>query len=157
MKTSRKKKSVVVAVSGGFDPVHIGHIRFFRTARSLGDKLVVILNNDNWLTTKKGFVFMPEKERKAVIEAIRHVDRVIITKHGKNDPDRTIVRELKVLRPDIFANGGDTRKGNDEENRICLQYGIRPVYGAGGGKIQSSSALAARAHKHTRSTSARKR
>lgn len=54
----------VVAVSGGFDPVHIGHVRMFNEARALGDELVVILNNDSWLTLKKGFAFMPEAERK---------------------------------------------------------------------------------------------
>ena len=70
-------KKVVVAVSGGFDPIHIGHVRMFERAKTLGDELVVILNNDNWLKKKKGFSFMPEKERKEVIEALRVVDRVV--------------------------------------------------------------------------------
>ena len=77
---------MVVAVSGGFDPIHIGHVRMFERARALGDELVVILNNDNWLRAKKGFAFMPEKERKEVIEALRAVDRVVITGIGRTIP-----------------------------------------------------------------------
>src|SRR5580698_524260 len=107
-KTTKKAnhKKVVVAVSGGFDPIHIGHVRMFEHARALGDELVVILNNDNWLKKKKGFAFMPEKERKEVIEALRVVDRVFITKHVANTNDMSISRELQILKPDIFANGG---------------------------------------------------
>src|SRR3989304_5428085 len=82
-----KKKSRVVAVSGGFDPLHVGHVRMFKKARALGDKLVVILNNDNWLRAKKGYAFMPEKERKELIEAFSFVDKVIVTNHMASDPD----------------------------------------------------------------------
>ena len=78
------KKPIVVAVSGGFDPIHPGHIRMFKEAKALGDKLVVILNNDNWLQKKKKFNFMSEKERKEVISALRDVDDVMITRHPKN-------------------------------------------------------------------------
>ncbi len=84
MKTKKRApkkahKKVVVAVSGGFDPIHVGHVRMFERAQALGDELVVILNNDNWLKKKKGFAFMPEKERKEVIEGLRAVDRVVLT------------------------------------------------------------------------------
>ena len=64
VKKIMSKSEKVVAVSGGFDPIHIGHIRMMKEAKALGDKLVVIRNNDNWLKQKKGFVFMPELERK---------------------------------------------------------------------------------------------
>jgi D-beta-D-heptose 7-phosphate kinase/D-beta-D-heptose 1-phosphate adenosyltransferase len=59
-----KKNHKIVMVSGGFDPVHIGHVRMFKEAKKLGDKLVVVVNNDNWLKLKKGYAFMPEEERK---------------------------------------------------------------------------------------------
>ena len=70
----KNSSKIIVAVSGGFDPVHIGHVRMFKEAKALGDRLVVILNNDNWLIKKKGFVFMPQEERKEIIEAIKCVD-----------------------------------------------------------------------------------
>src|SRR3989344_4130472 len=76
--TGHMKKPVVVAVSGGFDPVHVGHAHLFRDARALGDKLVVILNDDAWLKRKKGYVFMPQHERKELLESIRWVDEGVI-------------------------------------------------------------------------------
>ena len=66
----QKDKKIVVAVSGGFDPLHPGHIRLFHDAKKLGDELVVILNNDNWLMKKKGYVFMHDRERKEVINSL---------------------------------------------------------------------------------------
>src|SRR3989344_4284268 len=100
------KSKVIVAVSGGFDPIHIGHIRLFNDAKKLGDELVVILNNDNWLKQKKGFVLMPENERKEIIESLKPVDRVIVSGHSDGFKDRSVCAELLSLRPDIFANGG---------------------------------------------------
>ena len=79
----KRKKPIVVAVSGGFDPVHIGHIRMFEDARKLGDYLVVILNNDNWLIDKKGFSFLEEEERAHILKSIKAVDEVHITQHKK--------------------------------------------------------------------------
>ena len=137
-----KKKKLIVAVSGGFDPVHIGHIRLFEEARRLGDELVVILNNDNWLRKKKGYVFMPEKERKEVIKALRPVDRVVLTSHPKNAKDMSVSKELRRVRPDIFANGGDRKKHNVPEVAACREIRCAMVFGIGkGGKIQSSSWL----------------
>lgn len=137
-----RKEKIIVAVSGGWDPIHIGHVRLFNESKKLGDELVVILNNDNWLTAKKGYVFMPEKERKEVIEGLRAVDKVVLTSHIKNDPDRSVCRELRKLRPDIFANGGDRVAGNIPEYALCAELGIKMVFGIGrGGKIQSSSWL----------------
>ena len=143
--TNRNKKRIVVAVSGGFDPLHIGHIRYFEASRKLGDELVVILNNDNWLMEKKEYVFMPEQERKEILKALRVVDRVVLTSHTKNDPDRSVNRELRKIRPDIFSNGGDRKPTGDPvpEVSVCRELGIKMVYNLGrGGKVQSSSWLA---------------
>src|SRR5438105_2042432 len=108
----KKKGKKTVLVSGGFDPVHIGHVRMFEEARKLGDELVVLLNNDNWLNLKKGYVFMPEQERKEIIEAFASVDRVILTSHEKDTKDISISRDLLTIRPHIFAKGGDRHVGN---------------------------------------------
>ncbi|MDP3985566.1 MAG: adenylyltransferase/cytidyltransferase family protein [bacterium] len=136
----------VVAVSGGFDPVHIGHVRLFEDARALGTKLVVILNNDHWLMKKKGFVFMPQHERAEVIAALRAVDAVVLTSHGENPADMSVCAELRELRPDIFANGGDRKFDNVPEVGVCDEIGCEMVFNVGrGGKVQSSSRLTARA------------
>lgn len=140
----KRKKKKVVTVSGGFDPIHIGHVRLFRRAKELGDELVVILNNDNWLKKKKNFVFMPQEERKEVIEALDAVDRVVITGHPPNPTDMSICAELRELRPDIFANGGDRWHDNIPEVPVCESIGCEMVFNVGeGGKVQSSSWLVA--------------
>lgn len=139
-----KKKQIVVAVSGGFDPLHFGHVRYLQDAKKLGDELVVILNNDNWLKDKKGFAFMPERERKELVCSIVGVDRVIVTHHkpGEYLTDRSVIKELKKLKPDIFANGGDRLADNIPEYVACEALGIKMVFGVGaGGKVQSSSWL----------------
>ncbi|MBI3633745.1 MAG: adenylyltransferase/cytidyltransferase family protein [Candidatus Vogelbacteria bacterium] len=139
---SRQKKLVVVAVSGGFDPIHIGHVRMFKEAKKLGDKLVVILNNDNWLRSKKGYVFMPQEERVEIIKAIDGVDEVFLTHHEENFIDKSVCRELEELKPNIFANGGDRTSDNIPEIPTCESLGCKMVFGIGwGGKIQSSSWL----------------
>lgn len=142
MKTN--KKPVVVAVSGGFDPLHVGHVRMFNEAKKLGDKLVVILNNDNWLRKKKGAEFMPEAERKEIIEAIASVDEVVITSHPENPEDMSVCRELQIVKPDIFAQGGDRNVANIPACEVALQQelGFKVVENVGrGGKVQSSSWL----------------
>src|SRR3990167_1966353 len=96
-KTSTKvssRKQVIVAVSGGMDPIHIGHIRLIQDARKLGDKLVVILNNDNWLKKKKGHIFMHQNERREVLKSIEGVSEVVLTHHPKNPKDMSVSREL---------------------------------------------------------------
>ena len=138
----KSKTRIIVAVSGGFDPPHIGHVRLFKEAKKLGDKLVVILNNDNWLKAKKNFVFMPEKERQELIEAMRDVDQVILSTHKSCPKDMSVCRELKKIRPDIFANGGDRTRKNIPEIAVCESIACRMVFNIGkGGKIQSSSWL----------------
>ena len=142
MKQKRQKK--IVVVSGGFDPVHIGHVRMFNEARKLGDKLIVILNNDNWLKLKKGYVFMPEHERKEILEAFEAVDKVILSKHEKNTKDISISKELRSIRPHVFAKGGDRHSGNipTPEVTVCNEIGCVIINNIGfGGKVQSSSEL----------------
>lgn len=113
----------------------------FERAKQLGDKLVVIINNDNWLLAKKGFVFMPEKERVTLISGFSCVDEVVLTDHIINDPDRSVCRSLEKIQPDIFGNGGDRKNIKDiPETTLCEKYGIEMVFNLGT-KIQSSSWL----------------
>ncbi len=138
----KSKKEVIVAVSGGFDPVHFGHVRLFKAARKLGDKLIVILNNDNWLNLKKGYVFMPEKERKEIIEEFESVDKVVLSHHKKGTKDMSICVDLEKIKPDIFANGGDRTKKNIPEIPVCEKINCKMIFSVGkGGKVQSSSWL----------------
>lgn len=138
---SKRKEPVVVTVSGGFDPLHIGHVRLFEEAKKLGDKLVIILNNDNWLMKKKGHVFMPEKERKEIIKALACVDKVVLTSHPRNPKDISVCAELRKIKPHIFANGGDRKKENIPEVATCEEIGCKMIFNVGGKKIQSSSWL----------------
>lgn len=143
--SKKYKKQTVVAVSGGFDPLHIGHVRLIQSARKLGDKLMVILNNDNWLKKKRGHIFMHEKERKEIIEAIEGVDEVVLTGHKPNPKDMSVSKELVKIKPDIFANGGDKTATNILEAPICKAINCEMVFGVGqGGKVQSSSWLLAK-------------
>ena len=130
-------KEIVVAVSGGFDPVHIGHIRYLKEAKKLGDKLLVILNTDDFLIRKKGKPFMVFAERKEILEAIRWVDEVV----PSVDNDQTVCQSLRQYKPDIFAKGGDRTISNIPEKDTCTELGIKMVFGVGGTKIQSSSWL----------------
>ena len=133
---------MVVMVSGGFDPIHIGHIRLFQGAKKLGDKLVVVINNDNWLRKKKGKEFMLAKERKEIIEALVGVDEVFISSHKKNTNDMSVCKEILKIKPDIFANGGDRFAKNIPEFKLCNDLGIKMVFNVGkGGKVRSSSEL----------------
>ena len=146
---TKKKKEIIVAVSGGFDPIHIGHIRYMQEAKKLGDKLIVILNNNHWFKIKGKPVFMSDKERKEIIEALACVDKVILTSHkssdkiyGRNTKEYSVCRELEEIKPDIFANGGDRFKEDVPEIEICNKLGIKMVFNVGrGGKIRSSSDL----------------
>src|SRR3989338_6760836 len=119
MSNKKNNKKVVVAVSGGFDPLHVGHVRLFQEAKKLGDKLVVILNNDHWLRKKKGYVFMPEHERKELIQSFTPVDKVILTSHKSNPSDMSVCAELSKIKPHVFANGGDRKLNNIPEVPVC--------------------------------------
>ncbi len=145
-----KEEVKIVAVSGGFDPVHIGHVRMFEEAKKLGTHLVVILNGDEWLKNKKGYVFMPENERAELIKSFAVVDDVYI--HREIDKWGSVSGALEKYRMNIdgkeypisiFANGGDRKSEEDiPESAICKKMGIEMVFNVGhGGKVQSSSWL----------------
>jgi cytidyltransferase-like protein len=124
----------VVAVSGFFDPLHVGHIEYFKMAKGLGDRLIVVLNNDEQLLLKRGKSgFMNQSERKKVIESIGFVDEVFISV----DKDRSICESLRVLSPDVFANGGDRFADEIPESKVCRELGIEMVDGLGE-KVKSS-------------------
>ena len=133
-------------VSGGFDPLHIGHVRYFQEAKKLGDKLGVVINNDHWFQVKGKPVFMADVERKEIIEALSCVDEVIISSHPKSTNDISVSEEIKKIRPHIFANGGDRSPTHidipSSEHQVCKELGIKVVFNVGrGGKIRSSSEL----------------
>ncbi|MFA6338958.1 MAG: adenylyltransferase/cytidyltransferase family protein [Candidatus Paceibacterota bacterium] len=132
----------VVVISGGFDPIHVGHIRMIHEAAELGDELIVIVNNDNWLRKKKGFAFIDEGERMEIVKAIKGVDKVALSEHGPNPTDMSVCAELEKIKPDIFANGGDRTDKNIPEIPVCEKIGCKMVFGVGvGGKVQASSDL----------------
>lgn len=139
MKKTAKKKQVVVATSGGFDPLHVGHVRCIQEAAKLGDKLIVIVNGDEWLRRKKGYVFMDAKQRMEMILAIKGVDEVV----EFDDGTPYVSGALRKIRPDIFAKGGDrTSPANVGEWETCQEIGCKIVFGVGkGGKVESSSWL----------------
>ena len=137
-------------VSGGFDPVHVGHIELFEKAKSLADDLIVIVNTDEFLTNKKGEPFMPLKERMTIIQALKPVKLTI----KSIDKDQTVcdsvkfVNEMYKKKYDeiMFCNGGDRTSGeNTPEHKICEEIGVNTVYGLGD-KIQSSSWLFGRCY-----------
>jgi D-beta-D-heptose 7-phosphate kinase/D-beta-D-heptose 1-phosphate adenosyltransferase len=128
------KKSIMV--SGGFDPIHKGHIRMIQEAARKGD-VIVIINSDEWLMRKKGFVFMPFEERVEIIKSIKGVTSSL----GIDDSDNTVCEALRKYRPDYFANGGDRTNTNTPEMAVCEELGIEMLWEVGGGKVQSSSAL----------------
>lgn len=137
-----QKKETIVMISGGFDPIHVGHIRYIQEAKKLGNKLIVVINNDNWLRLKKGSSFMPEKERREIIESISGIDKVLISRHSKNTKDMSVCKEIMKVKPNIFANGGDRFADNIPEFKLCNELGIKMVFNVGrGGKIRSSSDL----------------
>ena len=139
---AQRKGRVWVASSGGFDPLHIGHVRMFEAAKELGDVHIVIINNDNWLCKKKGANFMPEQERVELIRSLRSVDGIVLTQHSSDPYDMSVSNELRFLRPDIFVNGGDRKEHNTPEDMVCSELDIQMEFNVGvGGKIQSSSWL----------------
>ena len=144
-----KKKKKIVAISGGFDPIHVGHVRLMQEAKKLGDKLIVILNNDHWFSIKGRELFMTGEERKEIIEALECVDEVILTNHkpsdkiyDRNTKEYSVCKELEKIKPDIFANGWDRFKEDVPEVETCNRLSIKMVFNIGkGGKIRSSSDL----------------
>ena len=129
-------KKKFIAVSGGFDPIHVGHVRMIKAAAKYGH-VVVIANSDEWLRRKKGYVFMPWRERAEILDSIKGVVAV----YQGIDDDDTVCQNLKSIRPDYFANGGDRKFNNTPEMAVCEELGIEMLWEVGGGKIQSSSDL----------------
>lgn len=129
-----------VVVTGGFDPIHSGHIEYIREAATLGDVLIVGVNSDAWLTRKKGKPFMDWKERSHIISALRDVD-FVLKFDDSDDSACSLLEDLKrswIGKGDeiIFANGGDRNSTNNRESKV---EGITFVYGIGGSNKMNSS------------------
>lgn len=129
-------KKKIIAVSGGFDPLHSAHCKMIQEASKFGS-VVVILNSDEWLIRKKGYNFMSFEERKYILESLKGVDLVIEV----DDSDGTVCKALLKLLPNYFANGGDRKFENTPETKICNDNNIKMIWNVGGGKEQSSSKL----------------
>jgi len=131
----RKEDEVVVSVSGYFTALHKGHLELFKSAKKLGTKLVVIINNDAQQINKKGKLIQHAEHIKEIVEEFKVVDDVVIS----IDNDETVCETLKLVRPDVFANGGDRTSDNVPEQDVAFKIGCKMVYGIGGDKINSSS------------------
>ena len=136
------KKNIII-LSGGFDPVHKGHIRMFKEARKIGD-VFVGLNSDKWLIRKKNKFFMPFRERKEILESIKYINLVF----DFNDADGTACSLIEYIYNNYnkannvcVGNGGDRTNTTTPEVEYCAKNNIEMIWGLGGGKIQSSSDL----------------
>jgi cytidyltransferase-like protein len=137
----------IVICSGYMNPVHVGHIDFLEAAKQLGNRLIVIVNNDKQVVLKGSKAFMSEEERCRIVSSLRCVDECVLS----IDDDKTVLSTLKKIyakyETDVFvdsitfANGGDRHVGNSPEEDYCKSVGIRTEYGVGGEKTQSSSSL----------------
>jgi cytidyltransferase-like protein len=131
----------IVLVTGGFDPLHSGHIEYFKSAKKLGDLLVVGINSDAWLSRKKGAPFMPEQERNGIVKNLSMVDRTIFF-NDRDGSAKEAIRDLRALYPNdqiVFANGGDRTQENIPEMDI-KDDNLVFAFGVGGeNKINSSS------------------
>ena len=127
-------KKPTVMVSGGFDPMHAGHIRMIRDAANFGD-VIVIANSDDWRFRKKGFVFMDFNQRAEILNAIKGV----ILVDSVDDTDGTVCEAIRRLKPDFFANGGDRGRSNTPEQAVCEEMGVKLLWGIGGDKKLASS------------------
>tara|TARA_Y100001970_G_scaffold132338_1_gene163248 strand:- start:7318 stop:7767 length:450 start_codon:yes stop_codon:yes gene_type:complete len=137
----------VVAISGFFNPLHIGHIDYISAARNLGDFLIVIVNSDDQVKIKGSVPFMNQDDRLRIIRNIKGVDRAVIAIDEDGSVCKTIREEFKRLQNDpffeemVFANGGDRKEGGVPEDVLEEELGVRMIYNAGGNKVQSSSNL----------------
>ena len=109
-----------VAISGYFDPIHVGHLEYIELSKKLGDYLIVIVNNNHQCKLKKGKPFMDEKDRMKIISALEYVDEVFLSV----DNDKTVCKSLEKIKPDIFTNGGDRHNEEIPEAAVCRKYGI---------------------------------
>ena len=125
-----------IAISGYFDPIHVGHVEYINNAKKLGDWLIVIVNNNKQCALKKGKHFMDEKDRVLIVKNIKAVDEVFLS----IDDDKTVCKSLKEVNPDVFANGGDRKNYEIPESTVCKENNIEIIDGLGD-KIRSSSDL----------------
>jgi D-beta-D-heptose 7-phosphate kinase/D-beta-D-heptose 1-phosphate adenosyltransferase len=128
--------SRIVCCSGGFDPLTSGHIDYIEDAANYG-RVIVILNSDEWLIRKKGYLFMPWPQRAKILCALRAVYGVI----SVDDSDGSVSSALRHSGASYFANGGDRTADNTLELDVCRELGITPLFNIGGGKTASSSEL----------------
>jgi len=134
----------IVATSGGFDPLHVGHLRCILEAKNLGKTLVVIVNGDGFLERKKRYQFMPCADRMEIVDGIKGVDYVVYW----DDGSQFVSGAIAAIKPDYFAKGGDRAEPKDiPEWDTCQNCGCEVVFNVGGGKIRSSSELVDQARK----------
>ena len=140
-----KKKYDFALVSGGFDPVHLGHLRMLQEAKKLSDKVIVLLNNDAWLVKKKGKPFMNENQRKEILSEFKSITKVIIQNSSDKSSNQAI-EDFVQNNPNksiCYCNGGDRSNiKNILESKICKKLGVSLEFGVGGEeKVESSSQL----------------
>ena len=127
----------IVLCSGGFDPIHSGHLHYLLGAVIYG-KVIVALNSDDWLIRKKGYCFQPWWDRANVVRSIKNVDEAVPV----DDHDDTVCAALRAILPDYFCNGGNRLEADPREHSVCKELGIKELFGVGGAmKMQSSSKL----------------
>lgn len=124
---SKENKIPTVLVSGGFDPVHVGHIRMIIEASGYGD-VIIVANSDSWLFRKKGFVFMEWERRAEILSAIKGV----ILVDSVDDTDGTVCEAIRRHKPTFFANGGDRSRTNTPEQDVCEELGVQLLWAIGG-------------------------
>lgn len=146
----KEKDYQVYVTSGGFDPLHVGHLRCIQESAEIAQRgtrkgndwtpgvLVVIVNGDGFLTRKKEYSFMPAEERMEIIAGLQGVDYVV----PWDDGGQTVVGALEILEPNFFLKGGDRdNRDNVPEFDICKNINCKVIFNVGGGKVQSSSHL----------------
>ena len=131
---NKKEKRKIVGVSGGLDPVHVGHVRMIQEAARHGD-VIIIANSDAWLIRKKGYLFMDYNQRQEILYAFKGVVDVVEAK----DDDDSVCTTLRHINPAIFANGGDRNDETTPETTFCNQNNIEALWGIGGNNKSNSS------------------
>ena len=131
---SKGEPMTLVAVSGGYDPLHIGHVRQFQHAAQLGDLVMVFLNSDAWLDRKKGYHCMSWEARREILQGLRWIDLVVPV----DDTDNTCASAIRLYRPTIYAKGGDRTEPVRQELEACRAVKCQMVFGIGN-KVESSS------------------
>ena len=133
----------VIVLSGGFDPMHVGHLRMIQESAKMAEIVIAGVNSDEWLMRKKGYVFMPHEERVEMVQGTRGVSKAM----AFDDDDNSacdLLRRVRALWPNFkvaFANGGDRTSDNIPEIPVADELGVHLIWGVGGGKVQSSSDL----------------